>query len=866
MAARLELKENVQPVFRKKRNVPFASLKQIDDELDRLVDTGILSKLDFNLWAAPTVYVRKKTKEIRVCADFSTGLNAALKDYHYPLPSPEEVFSKLNGGKVFSKIDLSDAYLQIPVEEESSKLLCINTHRGLYKFERMAFGIKVAPAIFQQIMDNLLNGFDFAVAYLDDILIKSQNVEEHKQHVHKVFERIQDYGFKVKESKCDFFMEKVKYLGHIIDKEGRRPDPERSTAIKNMPAPHNVSTLQSFLGLANYYQAFISNMHDLRAPLNELLKKDKVWEWTPKCQQAFDEIKKVLTSDLFLTHFNTDLGIIVASDASSYGIGACILHIMPDGSHKPIAHASRTLLPAEKNYSQIEKEALGIIFAVTKFHRYIHGRHFKLQTDHKPLLTIFGSKKGLPTYTANRLQRWGTILLNYNFNMEFLPSNKIGHADGLSRLIPKQTEPLEDTVIASLRTERDLKTFLCNTVRELPVTLDEIRKEAETDDFITQTKAKLLLKDQPISDTFSICDEVLLYSERVVIPATLQRRILKDFHVGHPGINRMKSLMRSYTYWKNMDKDIENMVKKCKGCALAAKALPIKYSPWPKTDRPWTRIHVDFAGPLEGYYYLIIVDSFSKWPEVFRCKHPTTEITIRSLHELFARFGVVDCLVSDNGTQFTSGEFKEFCETFQIDHITIPPYHPRSNGQAERFVDTLKRALKKAKGTPTDKALQQFLQVYRITPNENTPASLSPSEIMFARKIRSVFDKLLPRQTKPVRTTTVPNKRYVPGEKVYFKMFRDNKTFWELGTIEKRIGNMVYIIKGPQFSHKRHLNQLRKRLSDDIDSGPPEEEVMDVIYDTFSLPTPLAAQPERRSQRKRKMTDWIVINPKKKKY
>ena len=173
-------------------------------------------------------------------------------------------------------------------------------------------------------------------------------------------------------------------------------------------------------------------MHDLRAPLNELLK-DKKWKWTPECQTAFDQIKKALTSDLFLTHYDPKLEIIVASDASSYGVGAHILHKMPDGTKKPLAHASTSLLPTEKHYFQIEKEALGIIFAVTKFHWYLHGRFFNLQTDHKPLITIFGSKKGLPIYTANRLLRWGTILLNYNFKIEYLPSKQISHANGLPR-------------------------------------------------------------------------------------------------------------------------------------------------------------------------------------------------------------------------------------------------------------------------------------------------------------------------------------------------------------------------------------------------------------------------------------------------
>ena len=242
----------------------------------------------------------------------------------------------------------------------------------------------------------------------------------------------------------------------------------------------------------------------------------------------------------------------------------------------------------------------------------------------------------------------------------------------------------------------------------------------------------------------------------------------------HPGINRMKSLMRSCVYWLKMDNDIRDVIEKCKCCALAAKASHTTFKPWPKTEQPWSRIHVNFAGPLEDFYYLIVLDSYSKWPEVLRCRRPITGTTIGFLYELFAWFGVVDCVVSDNGSQFTSVEFKEFCEIFQIKHITTPHYHPRSNGQVERFVDTLKRALKKVSGTPTDKTLQQFLQVYRIIPNPNTPLAVSPAETMFARKIRSVFDKLLPKQNKLRKTTLAPKKRFNPGEKNYFKKYQNS--------------------------------------------------------------------------------------------
>ena len=210
MEVKFKLQDNVTPVFKKKRNVQFASMQKINEELDRLVNTGILTTVDYSEWAAPTVYVKKKSKDIRVCADFSTGLNAALKDHHYLLPNPKEVFTKLNGGKIFSKIDLSEAYLQIPVEEESSKLLCISIHKGLFKFNRLAFGIKVTPAIFQQIIVTMLSGLDFFIGYLDDILMKSETIEQHRKHVFQVFKRINKYSFTLKDTKCEFFLDKIK--------------------------------------------------------------------------------------------------------------------------------------------------------------------------------------------------------------------------------------------------------------------------------------------------------------------------------------------------------------------------------------------------------------------------------------------------------------------------------------------------------------------------------------------------------------------------------------------------------------------------------------------------------------------------------
>ena len=201
---RFELKDNVKPIFNPKRKVSFSLLETIDKELWRLEENEVIKKVDYSEWALPTVYVKKKSNKIRVYVDFSTGLNECLRNHTYPLPTPEEIFSKLNGGKVFSKIYLSEAYLQVKVEEECKKYLTIHTHRGLYRLRQLPFGLKVAPSLFQQIMDTMFSGLEYAMAYLDDILIKSENFEEDKSHSRKVFKRIEKYGFKVRLESANF--------------------------------------------------------------------------------------------------------------------------------------------------------------------------------------------------------------------------------------------------------------------------------------------------------------------------------------------------------------------------------------------------------------------------------------------------------------------------------------------------------------------------------------------------------------------------------------------------------------------------------------------------------------------------------------
>ncbi|XP_055633124.1 uncharacterized protein K02A2.6-like [Toxorhynchites rutilus septentrionalis] len=371
----LSLKEACKPVFRPRRPVSYAMLPTVDKELDRLESLQIISPVDYSEWAAPIVVVRKASGNMEV-------------------------------------------------KESCRQLLTINTHRGLYQYNRLPPGVKAAPEAFQQLMDTMLAGFPCTDGYLDDVVVGGKDAHEHQRNLHAVLQRIEEFGFTIQPEKCSFGQQQIRYLGHILDCHGLRPDPAKIQVIKDLPPPKDITGVRSFLGAI-----FVPNMRTLRFPLDQLLKNSSAFVWTRECQQAFEKFKKVLSSELLLAHYDPKQEIIVSADASSIGIGATISHKYPNGHVKVIQHASRALTPVKQRYSQIDREGLAIIYAVTKFHKFIFGRRFRLQTDHAPLLRIFGSKKGIPIYTANRLQRWALSLLSYDFSIEYIQSDKFGNAD-----------------------------------------------------------------------------------------------------------------------------------------------------------------------------------------------------------------------------------------------------------------------------------------------------------------------------------------------------------------------------------------------------------------------------------------------------
>ena len=343
---------------------------------------GIVTKVDWSSWATPVVPVVKPNGKVRLCGDFKVTVNPQLCVDQHPLPLIDDIFASLSGGTRFTTLDLTAAYTQMEVEDDSRPLLTLNTHMGLYRLNRSAYGVASAPALWQRAMDALLRDIPMVECTIDDIIISGHNDEEHLHHLEEVLTRLEKAGLRLNPQKCKFLANTVQYCGHTISKEGIHTMPSKVDAIQNAPAPETVSQVRSFVGLVTYYQRFIPDMATMLNPLTSLLQKDRQFQWTPECAAAFHQVKTVLASSKVLVHYDANLPIRVTCDASPYGLGAVLSHIYPNGEERPIAFASRKLTSAEQGYSQIDKEALGIVWAIKKFNHYLCARQFELWWDH----------------------------------------------------------------------------------------------------------------------------------------------------------------------------------------------------------------------------------------------------------------------------------------------------------------------------------------------------------------------------------------------------------------------------------------------------------------------------------------------------
>ena len=417
---------------------------------------------------------------------------------------------------------------------------------------------------------------------------------------------------------------------------------------------------------------------------------------------------------------------------------------------------SKKLSKAQCNYSQVQKEALSIVFGLKKFYQYLFGRHYILVTDHKPLEALFGPDKETPSLAANRLARWALQLSQFDYEIEHRKTEDHGNADALSRLPAEEDLQFDreetgddtDMVCAIKMLSRQVKptdsaTFMMESSKD-PVISVVMRYTKEGWPTKKKNEDKEFARYRQLQNSLSTCNGCLLHGNRVVVPASLRPQILEILHLGHFGMERMKQLARTAVYWPNIDDDIEATCRHCEPCGEHQIRPPkMAHHPWMLPEKPWNRLHLDHAINFLGTNWLVLTDAYSKYP----CIHPTQSITTAATLDLleqdFAHFGYPHALVTDNAATFTSSEFQAWCKERGITHLSGAPYHAATNGAAERLVGTFKQSLRKSK-LPAKKALQEFLMQYRRTP---TSSGFSPSELLNGRQIRTKIDTLLPSPT-----------------------------------------------------------------------------------------------------------------------
>ena len=435
----VKFKADAKPVFCKPRVVPFAIQEDLSIAYDAGIARGVWQSVQFNNYGTPVVPIRKvtlpgqTTAKLRVCGDYSVTVNPQLEPHRHPIPRPEDLMQKLGGGYGFTKIDLSDAYNQIMLTPESRRRLALSTHRGVLLQMRLPFGISSAPGYFQEIMDMLTSDLKGVAVYMDDILFSGTTTAEHLENLKSLLKRLEEKGLRCRLEKCLFAQPSVEYLGHILSQQGISKG-HKVDAVKMMPPPENVSSLRSLLGSVQFYSKFLPNLASVTEPLHRLTKKEVPWTWGTEQVEVFKKLKDLLCADTVLAQFDPSLPIGISCDASEVGVGAVLFHRYSDGGERPIANASKTLTTTQRGYSQIQKEALAIVFALRKFHQFLYGRPFILITDHKPLLALFGPTKATPALAANRLARWALMLGQYHYTIEYRKSAEHGNADALSRL------------------------------------------------------------------------------------------------------------------------------------------------------------------------------------------------------------------------------------------------------------------------------------------------------------------------------------------------------------------------------------------------------------------------------------------------
>lgn len=663
---RINLKPGQEPINVRPYRYAYHQKNEIERQVKELMEAGHVRHSQ-SAYSSPVILVKKKNNKWRMCVDYR-ALNKATIPDKFPIPVIEELLDELHGARFFSKLDLRSGYHQVRMRKEDIPKTAFRTHDGHYEYLVMPFGLINAPSTFQALMNEVFRTLlrRGILVFFDDILVYSGNWEEHLKLLENVLNVLRTHSLFANREKCSFGQEKVEYLGHIISSQGVAVDPAKVSSVLEWPVPKNVKGVRGFLGLTGYYRKFIKDYGKIVKPLTELTKKDE-FGWNTKAQEAFEALKRKITTAPVLQLPNFDEEFSLECDASGTGIGAILMQ-----RKKPVAYYSKALSSRNLTKSAYERELMAVALAIQHWRPYLLGRKFTVFSDQKSLKQLLQQR-----ITTGGQQNWVAKLLGYNFEIIYKLGKENNGADALSRS----------------RDEIEL-----NNMVYFPVWLDwqqlneEIHADAKLRKLIEEVKEN---KEERVKAGYAYKHGVLYYKNRLVIPENSDwiPKFLEEFHAtpqgGHSGFYRSYRKIVANLYWRGMKGDVQQYVQACDTCQrqkYVTSAPSGLLQPLPIPERVWEDISIDFITSLprsRGFEaILVVVDRLTKYCHFVPLKHPYTAKTLAKIFvkEVVQLHGVPNSVVSDCDPLFMSLFWKEFFKMQGTKLQMSTAYHPQSDG------------------------------------------------------------------------------------------------------------------------------------------------------------------------------------------